>query len=42
MDDINDDIDTQRIERPLRQAYLGADRDPLEGQGVVFDLPGDH
>ena len=41
MDDIDDDIDTQRIERPLRQAYVGAARDPLEGQGVVFDLPGD-
>ena len=41
MDDIDDDIDTQRIERRLRQADVGAARDPLEGQGVVFDLPGD-
>ncbi len=41
MDDINDDIDTRRIERTLRQAYVGVARDPLEGQGVVFDLPGD-
>ncbi len=41
MDDIDDDIDTRRIERPLRQAYVGAACNPLEGQGVVFDLPGD-
>ena len=41
MDDIHDEIDIQRIERRLRQGDVGAARDPLQGQGVVFDLPGD-
>ena len=41
MDNIDDDIDTQRIKRRLRQADGGAARDPLEGRGVVFDRPGD-
>ena len=41
MDDIDDEIDIQRIERRLRQGDVGAARDPLQGRGVVFDLPGD-
>ena len=41
MDDVDDEIDIQRIERRLRQGDGGAARDPFQGRGVVFDLPGD-
>jgi hypothetical protein len=41
MDDIDDETDTQRIERRLSQADEGVAHNPLEGRGVVFDLPGD-
>ena len=41
MDDIDEEIDLQRIERRLRHGDVGAARDPLQGRSVVFDLPGD-
>ena len=41
MDDVDDEIDIQRIERRQRQGDGGAARDPFQGRGVVFDLPGD-
>ena len=41
MDDIDKEIDTQRIERRLRQADVSTARDPFQGRGVIFNLPGD-
>ena len=42
MDDIEEDIDNQRIKRRQRAAAGAAGAgDPFQGRGVVFDLPGD-
>ena len=41
MDDIEEEMDIQRIKRHLRQADVGAACNPFQGQGVIFDLPGD-